>query len=91
ETAGAVDDRWDRRAAVELGAELRAARVSLCRKLIGLASDGLENGIERLRRERATQFAEAVRRCAEFRTIASPGIPALQVTIRSISRLAHRE
>ncbi|MGH7814253.1 MAG: NAD-glutamate dehydrogenase domain-containing protein, partial [Candidatus Binataceae bacterium] len=88
EAIAAGEDRWERRAAIELGAELRAARIAMCRALIERATDGLDAGIERLRRERETRFAEAVSLCAEMRTGAPPGIPALQVTIRSVSRLA---
>jgi glutamate dehydrogenase len=87
-----ADDRWERRAANELAGELRAARIALaCAVLDAIAGNPaitVEESIEQLRRLRADRFAHLARIFDELKTLASPSLPAIQVTIRALSRLA---
>jgi NAD-specific glutamate dehydrogenase len=87
-----TDDRWERRAANELAAELRAARIALsCAVLDAIAeAPGLtvEESIEQLKRVRANRFAQLARLFDDLKTLASPTLPAIHVTIRALSRLA---
>jgi NAD-specific glutamate dehydrogenase len=87
-----TDDRWERRAANELAAELRAARIALsCAVLDAIADDpGLtvEESIEQLKRVRANRFAQLARLFDDLKTLPSPTLPAIHVTIRALSRLA---
>ena len=87
-----ADDRWERRAANELAAELRAARIALCCAVLdAIAGDpaiGVDESIEQLKRLRADRFAQLARLFGELKALASPTLPALQVTIRALSRLA---
>jgi NAD-specific glutamate dehydrogenase len=89
-----TDDRWERRAASELTTELRSARIALCRALLdaivensGLAMD---TAIEQLKRDRADRFAEVARLFDELKVLQAPvpTLPALQVTVRALTRLA---
>jgi NAD-specific glutamate dehydrogenase len=87
-----ADDRWERRAANELAVELRAARVALCCAVLdAIAGDpgiGVDESIEQLKRLRANRFAQLARLFDELKALASPSLPAIQVTIRALSRLA---
>ncbi|HYL59543.1 MAG TPA: NAD-glutamate dehydrogenase domain-containing protein, partial [Candidatus Acidoferrales bacterium] len=82
------EDRWERRAANELGAELRAARIALCCAVLDKRSASVGESIEQVRRERAARFAEAARLFEELKVLAPAPLPAIQVTIRALSRLA---
>jgi len=86
------DDRWERRAANELAAELRAARIALCCAVLDAIADdpnlGVDESIEQLKRVRANRFAEVARLFDELKTPAAPSLPAIHVTIRALSRLA---
>jgi len=81
------DDRWERRAARDLAAELSWARIQLCRLALDRASDGARaaNSITPGRERRA---AEVERLMGDLRTLTSIGLPPLQVTVRALSRLA---
>ena len=87
-----ADDRWERRAANELAAELRAARIALCCAVLdAIAGDpaiGVDESIEQLKRLRADRFAQLARLFGDLKALASPTLAALQVTIRALSRLA---
>jgi len=87
-----TDDRWERRAANELATELRAARIALCRAVLDAIVEEptltVDESIEQLKRMRANRFAEVTRLFDELKTLASPSLPAIQVTIRALSRLA---
>jgi NAD-specific glutamate dehydrogenase len=87
-----ADDRWERRAANELAAELRAARIALCRAVLDAIADdpdiSVDGSIEQLKRVRADRFAQLERLFDELKTLASPSLPAIHVTIRALSRLA---
>jgi glutamate dehydrogenase len=87
-----TDDRWERRAANELASELRAARIKMsCAVLDAIADDPdltVDESIEQLKRVRANRFAEVARLFDELKTLQPPSLPAIQVTIRALSRLA---
>lgn len=84
----ASEDRWERRAAQELAAELRASRLALCRAVLEQGGDCTE-AIERLLDTRERRFAEVARLFDDLKTLPAPSLPALQVTIRALSRLAN--
>ena len=48
----------------------------------------MDESIEQLKRNRANRFAEVARLFDELKTLAAPTLPAIQVTIRALSRLA---
>jgi hypothetical protein len=48
----------------------------------------VEEGIAHLKLTRATRFAEVSRLFDELKLIPSPGMPAIHVLIRALSRLA---
>ncbi|HWX25813.1 MAG TPA: hypothetical protein VNZ53_00025, partial [Steroidobacteraceae bacterium] len=87
-----TDDRWERRAANELATELRSARIAMCRAVLDAIADDpeltVDESIEQLKRVRANRFAEVARLFDELKTLAAPTLPAIQVTIRALSRLA---
>ena len=87
-----TDDRWERRAANELATELRAARIALCCAVLDAIADDpdltVDESIEQLKRVRANRFAQLKQLFDELKTLASPTLPAIQVTIRALSRLA---
>jgi len=87
-----TDDRWERRAANELATELRAARIKMCCAVLDAIADDpdltVEESIEQLKRVRANRFAEVTRLFDELKTLQPPSLPAIQVTIRALSRLA---
>ncbi len=87
-----TEDRWERRAANELAAELRSARIKMsCAVLDAIADDPdltVDESIEQLKRVRANRFAEVARLFDDLKTLQPPSLPAIQVTIRALSRLA---
>jgi NAD-specific glutamate dehydrogenase len=87
-----TEDRWERRAANELAAELRSARIKMsCAVLDAIADDSdltVDESIEQLKRVRANRFAEVARLFDDLKTLQPPSLPAIQVTIRALSRLA---
>jgi glutamate dehydrogenase len=87
------EDRWERRAASELAIELRTARLALCCAILDGEAEGLDvdASIEQLKRTRESRFAEVTRLFDELKTVQPPSLPAIQVTIRSLSRLAQTE
>ncbi len=87
---GAVDgDRWERRAAQELTMELGAARIEFC--CMALATGDAGAAIKKLREQRPREFSALERLLAEVRTMPRIGVPALQVAVRAISRLARAQ
>jgi hypothetical protein len=48
----------------------------------------VDESIEQLKRVRANRFAEVARLFDELKTLATPTLPAIHVTIRALSRLA---
>jgi len=81
------EDRWEHRAAEGLASELDQARLTLSAALLDY-SDDPDGAIGRLRQGRERVFDAAASVMGELRTMQSVGLPALQVAIRSVSRLA---
>ena len=84
------EDRWERRAALDLADELRTARVALCNALLD-ERDEFPVAIEKLRTKRPSDFAEAARLLNELSTMSAVPMPAVHVAIRAISRLAGKK
>jgi glutamate dehydrogenase len=82
-----TDNRWERRAASDLAAELGWARMQLCRLALTRGRNGrpwqglLEQGLER-------RAAEVEGLMAELRALPSIDLPPLQVAVRALARLA---
>jgi glutamate dehydrogenase len=82
------DDRWERRAARDLSAELYWARMQLCCVLLDQATDGARPLAQRIALGRERRAAEVEQLMADLRSLQSIGLPPLQVTVRALSRLA---
>jgi glutamate dehydrogenase len=80
------EDHWERRAARELANELGLARVRLTEHLLDHA--GTEATIDALKNSRPREFDDVTRLIAELKSAPMPPLAALQVVVRSISRLA---
>ncbi len=87
-----ADDRWERRAANELAAQLRAARIAMCCAVLDAIADhpgiSVDESIEKLKRDRADSFAQLARLFDELKALASPTLAAIHVMISALSRLA---
>jgi len=81
------EDRWERRAASDMAAELMWARMELCRSLLGQAAD-TRPVPARIAEGRERRAAEVERLMRELRALSSVGLPPLQVTVRALARLA---
>jgi glutamate dehydrogenase len=85
---GAVDgDRWERRAAHELALELGTARSEFCCMALAAGAGG-PAAIGKLREQRPRAFSALEHLLAEVRAMPRIGVPALQVAVRAIARLA---
>jgi glutamate dehydrogenase len=82
-----TDDRWERRAASDLAAELVWARMQLCRSVLTRDSDGHPLPA-RLAQGRERRAAEVEHLMGELRALPSIGLPPLQVAVRALARLA---
>ncbi len=82
------DDRWERRAARDLAAELAWARIQLCRQVLDSAGNGAPVAIKLNLPGRERRAAEVDRLMGDLRALTSIGLPPLQVTVRALSRLA---
>lgn len=82
-----TDNRWERRAASDLAAELAWARMQLCRLSLTRGGDGrpLQARVAQGRERRA---AEVERLMCEIRALPAVELPALQVAVRALARLA---
>jgi glutamate dehydrogenase len=83
-----TDDRWERRAAEDLSADLRDARLALCRAVLLDRDAGPAEAVRALRRGRARLFDAMAEVMNDLRTLPAIGLPVLEVAIRSLSRLA---
>jgi glutamate dehydrogenase len=79
------DDRWERRAARDLAAELTWARIQLCRLALDSETAATPNPAAA---GNGRWTAEVDRLMGDLRSLASIGLPPLQVTVRALSRLA---
>ena len=85
---GAIDgDQWARRAARDIELELGATRLELCELALS-GNDGCAGVVEHLKELRPREFAVAERTLAEVKAISHPSVPALQVAVRWLTRLA---
>ena len=82
------DDRWERRAAKELGLELAGVRVQMTKAALADRPDS-PTGASVHSPLRAKYLAEAQRLLAEMRALPSVSLPAIQVAVRALNRLAH--
>jgi glutamate dehydrogenase len=82
-----TDDRWERRAASDMAAELAWARMQLSRSV--LTRDGDKRPLPaRLADGRERRAAEVERLMGEMRALPSVELPPLQVAVRALARLA---
>jgi glutamate dehydrogenase len=82
-----TDDRWERRVASEMAAELVWARMQLCRSLLTRTDDARPLPA-RLAQGRERRAGEVDRLMSELRALPSVGLPPLQVAVRALARLA---
>jgi glutamate dehydrogenase len=82
------DDRWERRAARDLAAELAWARIQLCRLALDRDADGSSASSALATPGRERRASEVDRLMGDLRTLNAIGLPPLQVTVRALSRLA---
>ncbi|MFZ0889371.1 MAG: hypothetical protein WA005_13035, partial [Candidatus Binataceae bacterium] len=84
-----TEDPWERRAAHEVGAELRATRSRLCKAILSESKDtDVKAALDRMRRGGERYFAEVERLIGELRVLPAISLPALQVACRALQRLA---
>jgi glutamate dehydrogenase len=83
-----TDDRWERRAAEDLGADLRNARLALCRAVLVHREAPPAEAVRALRRGRERLFDAMAEVMNDLRTLPTVGLPALEVAIRALTRLA---
>ena len=83
-----TDDRWERRAAEDLGADLRNARLALCRAVLVHREVPPAEAVRALRRGRERLFDAMAEVMNDLRTLPTVGLPALEVAIRALTRLA---
>jgi glutamate dehydrogenase len=82
------EDTWERRAIRALAEELGRCRTELTAHL--LTHGDAETAIGHLQNERPREFADAQRLISEAKSIPAISLAALQVVVRSISRLARQ-
>jgi len=82
-----TDDRWERRAASDMAAELVWARMQLCRSVLTRDRDTRPLPA-RLADGRERRAAEVERLMDEMRALPSVELPPLQVAVRALARLA---
>jgi len=87
----ASDDRWIQRAMQELGAELRASRVTLCGAVLDIDGTNVDDAIKQLKAAREERLAEVERLFAELAALQPLTPAAMHVTVRALTRLARAE
>ena len=83
-----TDDRWERRAAEDLGADLRNARLALCRAVLVNRETAPDQAVRALRNGRERLFDTMAEVMNDLRTMSAVGLPVLEVAIRALTRLA---
>ena len=83
----AGDDRWERRAARELSAELSHARVAIANWVVE-KNHPVRQALEKIRMAREREFADATAVVNDVRSMPAVTLAALQVAVRAVSRLA---
>ncbi len=83
-----TDDRWERRAAEDLGGDLRNARLALCRAVLVNREVAPAEAVRALRSGRERLFDTMAEVMNDLRTLPTVGLPVLEVAIRALTRLA---
>ncbi|HVB80894.1 MAG TPA: NAD-glutamate dehydrogenase domain-containing protein [Candidatus Binataceae bacterium] len=83
-----TDDRWERRAAEDLGADLRSARLALCRAVLDNREVAPAQAVRALRHGRERLFDTMAEVMNDLHTLPTVGLPVLEVAIRALTRLA---
>jgi len=83
-----TDDRWERRAAEDLGGDLRNARLALCRAVLVNREVAPAEAARALRSGRERLFDTMAEVMNDLRTLPTVGLPVLEVAIRALTRLA---
>jgi NAD-specific glutamate dehydrogenase len=83
-----TDDRWERRAAEDLGADLRNARLALGRAVLVNREAVPAEAVRALRTGRERLFDSMAEVMNDLRTLPAVGLPVLEVAIRALARLA---
>jgi glutamate dehydrogenase len=83
-----TDDRWERRAAEDLGGDLRNARLALCRAVLVDREVAPADAVRALRGGRERLFDTMAEVMNDLRTLPTVGLPVLEVAIRALTRLA---
>jgi glutamate dehydrogenase len=83
-----TDDRWERRAAEDLGGDLRNARLTLCRAVLVDHEIAPADAVRALRNGRERLFDAMAEVMNDLRTLPTVGLPVLEVAIRALTRLA---
>ena len=82
------DDRWEQRAAQELGSELLESRVKLTRAAFaGYPGGDARAALERVRRLHDHALASAQSLLSEIKALKQVSLPALQVAVRALAHL----
>ena len=82
------DDRWEQRAAQELGSELLESRAKLTRAALTNCREGeAAAALERMRRIHGRALGSAQSLLSEIRALKQASLPALQVAVRALARL----
>ena len=82
------EDRWEQRAAQELGSELLESRAKLTRTaLVDFPGGDAADALERLRRSHERELGSVQSLLSELRPLKQISLPALQVAIRALARL----
>lgn len=84
---GAGEDKWTRRCARELFAQLEASRIALCRSVLA-SGRTVDEGLAALRRDHPRRLADLVHLMAELRTTPTIGLAAIHVASSAVARLA---
>ncbi len=83
-----TEDRWARRAAEDLGGDLRNARLALCRAVLVDREVAPAEAVRALRSGRERLFDTMAEVMNDLRTLPTVGLPVLEVAIRALTRLA---
>ena len=83
-----TDDRWERRAAEDLGGDLRNARLALCRAVLVNREVAPAEAVRALRSGRERLFDTMAEVMNDLRTLPTVGLPVLEVATRALTRLA---
>lgn len=84
---GATEDKWTRRCARELFAELESSRITLCRSILS-SGRTVDEGLAALKREHRRRLRDLEDLMAELRTTPAIGLAGVHVAAGAVARLA---